>query len=91
MKNTIIINNLDNIISGENTLYQYNDVLINVYRVKNDMYGNPMYHISFYNLNNRNITENYKGKLGRYYKAKGYISFQSYNLSNSISYMIGII
>ena len=47
MKNTIIINNLDNILSSENTLYQYNDVLINVYRVKNDMYGNPMYHISF--------------------------------------------
>jgi hypothetical protein len=36
MKNTIIINNLDNIISSENTLYQYKDILINVYRVKND-------------------------------------------------------
>ena len=87
MKNTIIINNLDNILSSENTLYQYNDVLINVYRVKNDMYGNPMYHISFYN-DTMNITENYKGKMGRYYKAKGYISVQSYNLSNTIGFLL---
>ena len=87
MKNTIIINNLDNILSSENTLYQYNDVLINVYRVKNDMYGNRMYHISFYN-DTMNITENYKGKMGRYYKAKGYISVQSYNLSNTIEFLL---
>ena len=87
MKNTIIINNLDNILSSENTLYQYNDVLINVYRVKNDMYGNPMYHISFY-WNEKNITEKYKGKLGRYYKAKGYISVQSYNLSNTTEFLL---
>lgn len=87
--NTIQINKLDQILSSEKTLYSYNNILINVYRVNNDVYGNPLYHIRFFNNNNENITEKYKGKMGRYYKNKGYLTVQSYNLSNTIQYLLG--
>ena len=45
--NTIQINKLDQILSSEKTLYGYNNILINVYRVNNDINGNPLYHIRF--------------------------------------------
>jgi hypothetical protein len=89
MKNIIGINNLDQILTSENTLYHYNNLFINVYRVKNDIYGNPLYHLSIYNENLENITKEYKGKLGRYYSKKEFLSVQSYNLSSSINYILG--
>ena len=55
--NIINVNSLDSILSAENTLYKFNDIYINVYRVKNDISGNPLYHISFYNEREENITK----------------------------------
>ena len=86
--NIVNINKLGQILSDENTLYKFNDLYINVYRVKNDINGNPLYHISFYNKYMENITEIFKGKIGRYYKNKKYITIQSYNLSNTIRYIL---
>ena len=88
MLNTIVINNLDQILAGENTLYHYNNLFINVYRVKNNVYGNPLYHLSIYNENLENITKEYKGKSGRYYSKKEFLTIQSYNLSNSIEFLL---
>ena len=86
--NIVNVNSLDSILPAENTLYKFNDIYINVYRVKNDINGNPLYHIGFYNANMENITENYKGKIGRYYSKKEYITVQSYNISNTIEYIL---
>jgi hypothetical protein len=86
--NIVNVNSLDSMLSAENTLYKFNDMYINVYRVKNDINGNPLYHISFYNEREENITKNYRGKIGRYYSKKGYITAQSYNISNTIEYIL---
>lgn len=86
MKNQIKITNLDSIVSAENTLYLYKGLEINVYRVKNDINGNPLYRISIFK-DGENITENYRGRLGRWNKKK-FITIQSYNLSNSIEHML---
>lgn len=88
--NIINIENLDSILSSENTLYKYNDLYINIYRVKNDMYGNPMYHAFIYDSNENNISENYKKAFVRYYKKGQYLSFQSYNISNSLKNILSI-
>lgn len=88
--NIINIESLDSILSSENTLYKYNDLYINIYRVKNDMYGNPMYHASIYDSNKNNISENYKREFVRYYKKGQYLSFQSYNMSNKLENILSI-
>lgn len=88
--NIINIENLNSILSSENTLYKYNDLYINIYRVKNDMYGNPMYHASIYDSNKNNISENYKREFVRYYKKGQYLSFQSYNISNKLENILSI-
>ena len=55
-------------------------------QVKNDVYGNPMYHIEFdYKTWQKIIKVPAKERaIGRLYKEKGYISFQSYDASNTI-------
>ena len=57
-----------------------------VRRVNNDMYGNPMYHIEFdYKTWQKIIKVPAKERaIGRLYKEKRYISFQSYDASNTI-------
>ena len=57
-----------------------------VRRVHNDMYGNPMYHIEFDLETWKEIIKvsAKEREIGRLYKEKGYISFQSYNLSDTI-------
>ena len=57
-----------------------------VERVNNDIYGNPMYHIKFdYQTWQKIIKVPAKERaIGRLYKEKGYISFQSYDVSNTI-------
>ena len=57
--------------------------------VHNDIYGNPMYHIEFdYQTWQEVIKISAKERrIGRLYKEKFYISFQSYNLSDTIKYL----
>ena len=58
-------------------------------RVKNDVYGNPMYHIEFdYKTWQKIIKVPAKERaIGRLYKEKFYITFQSYNLSDTVKYL----
>ena len=58
-------------------------------RVNNDIYGNPMYHIEFdWETWQKIIKVSAKERaIGRLYKEKGYITFQSYNLSDTIKYL----
>ena len=82
--NIININNLDEILSSEKTLYEYNNMYINVYRTKNDINGNPIYYLRIYDNKYNNITEGYKSKYRKYYKKGEYLRIQSYNLSNTL-------
>lgn len=58
-------------------------------RIHNDYYGNPMYHIEFdYNTWQDIMKVPAKERaIGRLYKERGYITFQSYNLSNTIEHL----
>lgn len=60
-----------------------------VEKVNNDIYGNPMYHITFDWKTWLYVIEvpSKERKCGRLYKDKGYISFQSYNLSDTLKYL----
>ena len=60
-----------------------------VRRVNNDMYGNPMYHIEFDYKTWQKIVKvpSKERAIGRLYKEKFYITFQSYNLSDTIKYL----
>ena len=82
--NIVKIESLDSIYASENSLYKYNDLFLNIYRTKNDVNGNPMYHLSIYDNNKNNISENYKMQYVKYYKKGQYLSFQSYNISNKL-------
>ena len=57
-----------------------------VKRVNNDMCGNPMYHIEFDHKTWQEIIKvpAKERAIGRLYKEKFYISFQSYDASNTI-------
>ena len=57
-----------------------------VERVNNDIYGNPMYHIEFDCKTWQKIMKvpAKERAIGRLYKERGYISFQSYDASNTI-------
>ena len=58
-------------------------------RVKNDVYGNPMYHIEFYGITWQEVVKvsSNERAIGRLYKEKFYITFQSYNVSDTIKYL----
>ena len=58
-------------------------------RVKNDVYGNPMYHIEFDEKTWQKIIKvpAKERAIGRLYKEKFYITFQSYNLSDTLKYL----
>ena len=60
-----------------------------VKHVHNDMYGNPMYHIEFDFETWREIIKvsAKERAIGRLYKEKFYITFQSYNVSDTIKYL----
>lgn len=90
MKNIININTLDRITAEENTLYNFNNLLINIYRVKNDINGNPIYKLSILDPEGDNITNKFKGTLGSYYNKGEYIRLQSYNISNSLQNILKI-
>ena len=55
-------------------------------RVKNDVYGNPMYHIEFDCETWQKVVKvsSKERAIGRLYKEKFYITFQSYDASNTI-------
>lgn len=58
---------------------------ITVQKIKNDINGNLRYQMNVF-VNNKNITEFFKGTLGRMSK-KGLI-FQSFNLSNDVNFIL---
>ena len=60
-----------------------------VERVNNDIYGNPMYHIEFDCKTWQKIMKvpAKERAIGRLYKEKFYITFQSYNISDTIKYL----
>ena len=64
-------------------------IQIKIERVKNDVYGNPMYHIGFDGKTLQEVVKvsSKKRAIGRLYKEKFYITFQSYNLSDTIKYL----
>ena len=58
-------------------------------QVKNDVYGNPMYHIEFDGKTWQKVVKvsSKERAIGRLYKEKFYITFQSYNLSDTLKYL----
>ena len=58
-------------------------------RVNNDIYGNPMYHIEFDSKTWQKVVKvsSKERAIGRLYKEKFYITFQSYNLSDTVKYL----
>ena len=58
-------------------------------RVNNDVYGNPMYHIEFDSKTWQEVMKvsSKERAIGRLYKEKGYITFQSYNLSDTVKHL----
>ncbi|GAA0102533.1 hypothetical protein UT300012_32480 [Paraclostridium bifermentans] len=89
MKNIITITNLDSVYANENNLYKYNDLYIKVWRTKNDINGNPVYRLQIFDTEySSNITENYKGKGYNFYKSGEFLRLKSYNLSNTIGYIL---
>ena len=58
-------------------------------RVNNDIYGNPMYHIEFDSKTWQEVMKvsSKERAIGRLYKEKGYITFQSYNLSDTVKHL----
>ena len=84
--NTVKISTLDEIQVAPETLYDYNGLQLNVQKSKRDINGNPRYALKVFK-DGQNITEKYRGALGRYTK-KGHIIFQSYQLSNAINFIL---
>lgn len=60
-----------------------------VTRVKNDVYGNPMYRIEFDSKTWQEVVKvsSKERAIGRLYKEKFYISFQSYNVSDTVKHL----
>ena len=58
-------------------------------QVKNDVYGNPMYHIEFDGKTWQKVVKvsSKERAIGRLYKEKFYITFKSYNLSDTVKYL----
>ena len=81
---TFRLENLNEIGNAEKHFYRYKDLFLYVKRVKNDVSGNPMYHINIKNNRWNVITEKYKGKVGKFYKRGQYISVQSYNIGETL-------
>ena len=65
------------------------DIEFRIYRVHNDIYGNPMYHIEFDSKTWQEVVKvsSKERAIGRLYKEKFYISFQSYNVSDTVKYL----
>lgn len=84
--NVVKISNLDAIQVAPETLYDYKGLQLNVQKSKRDINGNPRYALKILK-DGENITEKYRGALGRYTK-KGHIVFQSYQLSNAINFIL---
>lgn len=64
-------------------------MVFNVERVNNNIYGNPMYHITFDTMTWLKVIKvsAKERAIGRLYKEKFYITFQSYNLSDTIKHL----
>ena len=77
------VNTLREVVPTEKKLYVYNNYEIMIYRVNNDINGNPLYKIL---LSKDSMDVNYllKGLVYRCYKNKGYSLIQSYDITNSL-------
>ena len=83
------INRIEEIYSiPDNKMVEYNDIMFEIEKRKNDIYGNPLYSIKIFDLEGNNITVKYRSKLHRTYTSKGYGLFQSYNLSSNLKYIL---
>ena len=71
---------------NNNTFY-YKDYQFKVWRVDNDINGNPLY--KFYlSKNFESVNYKLKGLVYRCFVSKGYSLIQSYNIGESIGYII---
>ncbi|MGL5764569.1 MAG: hypothetical protein ACRCX8_02895 [Sarcina sp.] len=69
---------------NKETIYNVDDrIFFTVYRVNNDVNGNPLYKIIIEDKEGNNINHLYKEKAYRTY-SKGYSLLQTYNLSNKL-------
>jgi hypothetical protein len=87
-KNVIEIKSLTAVTTSENTIYNYSGYSFTVWRVKNDINGNPIYRIVL-SKDGENLTSELKGNksIHRAYIKKGFATIQSYSLSNSLENM----
>ena len=82
------IKDLGSIYSDDNNnTFYYKDYQFKVWRVNNDINGNPLY--KFYlSKNFENVNSKLKGLVHRCYISKGYSLVQSYNIGESIDTII---
>lgn len=64
--------------------YYYKDYQFRVWRVNNDINGNPLYRLEL-SRNYKNITNELKGLVKRVNLQKGYGLIQSYNLESDLN------
>lgn len=76
-------------VNYHDSWYHYNDIIVKVKRVNNDMFGNPLYHVTL-SKDFENMTYRMKGcpSVYRCYSSKGYCTVQSYNIQDSIKKMV---
>lgn len=79
----IKVENLKGIKASESILYSYNNYEIMIYRVNNDINGNPLYRI-YLSENFESINEKLKGLVYKCYCNKGYSLIQSYDINKSL-------
>ena len=85
------VEDMANIRAGFDTdIYHMDNLVIHVHRVNNDVYGNPLYHVTIFNSDYVNITPELKGcpSVYRVYKKRGYATVQSYNIGQSLSRIV---
>ena len=76
-------------VGSQDTYYHYNDLIVKVRRVNNDMFGNPLYHVTL-SKDYENMTYRMRGcsAVYRCYGSRGYCTVQSYNIQDSIKKMV---
>ena len=84
MKKRIIkINNLKEVKENKEVIYNYKEYNFELYRVKNDINGNPLYRFT---LESNGISKHdcLKGLVYRNYLMSNYALIQSYDINNSL-------
>lgn len=85
----IKLTNLNSVIADSKLKeYEFQGMQFKIERIKNDINGNPLYRIVFYDFTLHNKI---KGKIGKTYMSKGYTVFQSYNVSDSLKSIFDLI